>query len=260
MSIRAMIIDDEPFARDRLRELCGLEPDVSIVGEASHTSDAIEQVAASKPNLLLLDVQMRGDDGFNMLRDLPTARPLVVFVSAHEQYALEAFEVDAVDYLLKPFGHERFQRAMSRVRERLKSEGSADLAKELSHVVRESVISATGKGRIEKNRRIVVEREGRMFFLAQDDIDSLEANRNYVIIRSREESFTLRWTMQQATESLDPAIFLRVHRSVIINTHRIREMERWFHGEYAITLMNGQRFTSGRAYRRLIQQHLKNGR
>jgi len=98
-----------------------------------------------------------------------------------------------------------------------------------------------------------------MYFLSQEDIDSLEANRNYVIIRAGDDSFTLRWTMQQAAESLDPAIFLRVHRSVIVNTHRIREMERWFHGEYALTLMNGQRFTSGRAYRRPIQQHLKNG-
>ncbi|MGH8310408.1 MAG: LytTR family DNA-binding domain-containing protein, partial [Steroidobacteraceae bacterium] len=131
----------------------------------------------------------------------------------------------------------------------------------ISSAVRETVISVAGRSPTSgAPRRIVAEREGRLFFIAQPDIDSVEANRNYVNIRAAKETFTIRWTMQQAESTLDPALFLRVHRSVIVNTHKIHEMERWFHGEYIISLTNGQRFTSGRAYRQQIQAHLKNSK
>ena len=261
MSIRALIVDDEPYARERLRELCALEPDVSVVGEASHGVEAIEQVAAARPNLLLLDVQMRGTNGFDVLERLAGERPLVVFVSAYDQYALAAFGVEAVDYLLKPFDQDRFRQAIRRVRTRLSGEQSAELADRISSAVRETVISVTGRPAASSApKRIVAERDGRLYFIAQPDIDSVEANRNYVNITAGAESFTIRWTMQQAESTLDPGMFLRVHRSVIVNTQKLREMERRFHGEYVITLANGQKFTSGRAYRRHLQAHLKNTR
>jgi two-component system LytT family response regulator len=261
VSIRALIVDDEPYARERLRELCALEPDVAVVGEASHGVEAIEQVEAARPNLLLLDVQMRGTNGFEVLDRLTGERPLVVFVSAYDQYALAAFGVEAVDYLLKPFDRERFRQAIRRVRSRLSGEKNTELADRISTAVRETVISVTGRAPTHAApKRIVAERDGRMFFIAQPDIDSVEANRNYVNISAGAERFTLRWTMQQAEGTLDPSMFLRVHRSVIVNTHKIREMERRFHGEYVLTLENGQKFTSGRAYRRHIQAHLKNAR
>ncbi|MEP7242975.1 MAG: LytTR family DNA-binding domain-containing protein [Gammaproteobacteria bacterium] len=261
MSIRALIVDDEPYARERLRELCALEPDVAVVGEATHGIEAIEQVEAARPNLLLLDVQMRGTNGFDVLERLTGDRPLVVFVSAHDQYALAAFSVEAVDYLLKPFDRDRFRQAMRRVRTRLSGDKNSDLADRISSAVRETVISVAGKTPPSgAPKRIVAERDGRLFFIAQADIDSVEANRNYVNISSGEEKFTIRWTMQQAEGTLDPSMFLRVHRSAIVNTHKIREMERRFHGEYQLTLANGQKFTSGRAYRRHIQAHLKNAR
>lgn len=260
-SIRTLIVDDEPYARDRLRELCALEPDITVVGEASHGMEAIRQVEAEKPDLLLLDVQMRGATGFNVLQSLPDQKPLVVFVTAYDRYALDAFEVDAVDYLLKPFERERFQQAIRRVRERLSGDHRTDLADRISTAVRDAVISVAGRGSGgSAPRRIVAERDGRLFFIAQPDIDSIEANRNYVNIRVGKDCFTIRWTMQQAQMTLDSSMFLRIHRSVIVNTHKIREMERWFHGEYVITLMNGQRFTSGRAYRQQIQAHLKNAK
>jgi two-component system LytT family response regulator len=261
MSIRALIVDDEPYARERLRELCSLEPDMAVVGEASHGAEAIEQVEAVRPDLVLLDVHMRGTNGFGVLQRLKEQKPLVVFVSAYDQYALEAFEVDAVDYLLKPFDRDRFQQAMRRVRSRMSGEKGTDLADKISTAVRDTVISVAGRNPANgAPRRIVAERDGRLFFIAQPDIDSVEANRNYVNIRAGKESFTIRWTMQQAEATLDAGMFLRVHRSVIVNTHKIREMERWFHGEYIITLHNGQRFTSGRAYRQQIQAHLKNAK
>jgi two-component system, LytTR family, response regulator len=261
VSIRALIVDDEPYARERLRELCALEPDVAVVGEASHGVEAIEQVEAARPNLLLLDVQMRGTNGFDVLERLNGDKPLVVFVSAYDQYALAAFGVEAVDYLLKPFDRERFRQAIRRVRARLSGDKGTDLADKISNAVRETVISVAGRPPASSGpKRIVAEREGRLFFIAQPDIDSVEANRNYVNITAGEDHFTIRWTMQQAESTLDPGMFLRVHRSVIVNTHKIREMERRFHGEYTLTLANGQRFTSGRAYRRHIQAHLKNAR
>jgi two-component system LytT family response regulator len=263
VNIRALIVDDEPYARERLRELCAQEPDVAVVGEASHGVEAIEQVHATHPNLLLLDVQMRGTNGFDVLERLSGERPLVVFVSAYDQYALAAFGVEAVDYLLKPFDRDRFREAIRRVRARLNGDRGTgtDLADRISSAVRETVISVTGRPvAVGAPKRIVAEREGRLFFIAQADIDSVEANRNYVNISAGGERFTLRWTMQQAESTLDPNMFLRVHRSVIVNTHKIREMERRFHGEYVLTLANGQKFTSGRAYRRHIQAHLKNAR
>ncbi len=261
MSIRALIVDDEPYARDRLRELCALEPDVAVVGEASHGVEAIEQVEAARPNLLLLDVQMRGTNGFEVLERLHGERPLVVFVSAYDQYALAAFGVEAVDYLLKPFDRERFRQAIRRVRSRLTGDKNTELADRISSAVRETVISVAGRSPSSAApKRIVAERDGRLFFIAQPDIESVEANRNYVNICAGAESFTIRWTMQQAESTLEASMFLRVHRSVIVNTHKIREMERRFHGEYVLTLSNGQRFTSGRAYRRHIQAHLKNAR
>jgi two-component system LytT family response regulator len=258
-SIRTLIVDDEPYARDRLRELCGLEPDVAVVGEAALGQDAVRQALEMKPDLLLLDVQMRGMNGFDVLQNLSTPKPLVVFVTAYDQYALEAFSVDAVDYLMKPFDRERFSDAIGRVRSRLKGERGGDLAEKISSAVRDSVASIAARpASSAAQRRIVAERDGRLFFIAQPDIDSIEANRNYVNVRTGKDLFRIRWTMQQAESSLDQALFLRVHRSIIVNTHKIREMERWFHGEYVITLVNGQRFTSGRAYRQQIQAYLKN--
>lgn len=204
---------------------------------------------------------MRGTNGFDVLDRLTGTRPLVVFVSAYDQYALAAFGVEAVDYLLKPFDRERFREAIRRVRARLAGDRSTDLADRISSAVRETVISVTGRSATgAAPKRIVAERDGRLFFIAQPDIDSVEANRNYVNITAGAEKFTIRWTMQQAESTLDPSLFLRVHRSVIVNTQKIREMERRFHGEYVLTLANGQKFTSGRAYRRQIQAHLKNAR
>jgi two-component system LytT family response regulator len=255
-------VDDEPYARDRLRELCALEPDVAVVGEATHGVEAVEQVEATRPNLLLLDVQMRGTNGFDVLERLSGERPLVVFVSAYDQYALAAFGVEAVDYLLKPFDRERFRQAIRRVRSRLSGDKHTELADRISTAVRETVISVAGRppATAAAPKRIVAERDGRLFFISQPDIDSVEANRNYVNISAGADTFTIRWTMQQAETTLDPNMFLRVHRSVIVNTLKIREMERRFHGEYVLTLANGQKFTSGRAYRRHIQAHLKNAR
>jgi two-component system LytT family response regulator len=256
--IRTLIVDDEQFARQRLTELCQAEGDIELIGECSHGAEAVRAIEKLRPDLVLLDVQMRGTSGFDVLRKLNEgAMPLVIFVTAFDQYALGAFEFDAVDYLLKPFDAQRFRAAIARARQRLAS-GDQRLRHEIAEVVRDE-LKRSPAPRARPAQRIVAERDERLTFIDPQDIDSIEADRNYISIRVGRDQYRLRCTMQQAEAMLDPDCFLRIHRSVIINSLKIREMERWFHGEYVITLKNGQRFTSGRGYRQRIQGYLKNG-
>ena len=258
--IRTLIVDDEHLARQRLRELLAAEADMEIVGECDHGGHAVRMITELRPDLVLLDVQMRGANGFEVLRRLSEGPPpLVVFVTAYEDYALNAFEVDAVDYLLKPFDRARFQQALTRVRHRMQYSDTTRLRSELADVVRGALAHATAPTSTGPLRRIVAERDERLTFIDPQDIDSVEANRNYIAIRVGREAYRLRSTLHQAEAMLDRGCFLRIHRSVIVNTLKIRDMERWFHGEYVITLKNGQRFTSGRSYRRQIQAYLHNG-
>jgi two-component system LytT family response regulator len=260
LRIRTLIVDDEFASRQRLRELCSEEADVEIIAECSHGAQAVQCIGELRPDLVFLDVQMRGKTGFEVLRCLPQGpAPLVVFVTAYEDYALNAFEVDAVDYVLKPFDRNRFQQAMARVRQRLGHSDTARLRSELADVVRGALASTAPPPAPGPLRRIVAEKDERLTFIDPQEIDSIEANRNYIAIRVGRESYRLRCTLHQTEAMLDRACFLRIHRSVIVNTLKIRDMERWFHGEYVITLKNGQRFTSGRTYRRQIQAYLHNG-
>ena len=257
--IRTLIVDDELLARQRLRELCRQEPDVEVIGECSHGGEAVQLIEALRPDLLLLDVEMRETNGFEVLRCLANGTaPLVVFVSAFEHYAFGAFDVQAVDYLLKPFDRSRFQLALTRVRQRLAAAQGSRLSGEIVDAVRGAL--ATAAPQAAPPKRIVAEKDERLTFIDPQDIDCVEADRNYIAIRVGSESYRMRCTMQQAQEMLDPAVFLRIHRSVIVNTLKIGEMERWFHGEFLLTLKNGQRFTSGRSYRRLIQAYLHSGK
>jgi two-component system LytT family response regulator len=256
--IRTLIVDDEQFARQRLTELCQAEGDIELIGECSHGAEAVRAIEKLRPDLVLLDVQMRGTSGFDVLRKLNEgAMPLVIFVTAFDQYALGAFEFDAVDYLLKPFDAQRFRAAIARARQR-RTGGEQRLRHEIAEVVRDE-LKRSPAPRARPAQRIVAERDERLTFIDPQDIDSIEADRNYIAIRVGRDQYRLRCTMQQAEAMLDPDCFLRIHRSVIINSLKIREMERWFHGEYVITLKNGQRFTSGRGYRQRIQGYLKNG-
>ena len=256
--IRTLIVDDEPFARQRLRELCADEPGVEVVGECEHGNEAVRQIAALRPDLVLLDVQMRGVNGFDVLERLAEHAPLVVFVTAYEEYASDAFDVDAVDYLVKPFDRARFRQAIDRVRQRMADESGRELRSGIATAVRDAMQEASS-GAASPVKRIVADKDDRIVFIDPADIDCIEANRNYICIRVAKENYRLRCTMQQAEQMLDRSRFLRIHRSIIINTLKIKEMERWFHGEYVVTLFNGQRFTSGRAYRQQIQTHLRNG-
>lgn len=258
MPISALIVDDEPAARERLRELCAGDPELDVVGECRDGREAIAAIRSRSPELVFLDVTMRGMDGFQVIEQVGAGRmPFVVFTTAFDEYALRAFDVDAVDYLLKPFDEGRFARAMTRIRGRMADRAPGWLEARLS----QAIASVAGDIRQTADRqpaRIVVEKGERLVFLDPADIDCIEAQRNYVLVRVDQESYLLRCSMKRAEEMLAPGRFLRIQRSVIVNTARIRELERWFHGEFKVTMQNGMKFTSGRTYREIILCYIRN--
>lgn len=257
MPLRALIVDDEPTARERLRELCATDSELVITGECRDGREAVSAIEACAPDLVFLDVRMRGLDGFHVIERIgPQRMPFVVFTTAFDRYALHAFDVDAVDYLLKPFNESRFAEAMARIRARLRARSAEQLEARLARTVERAIDDAHRQSR--QPARLVAEKDDRLVFLDPDDIDCIEAQRNYVLVRASEDSYLLRCSMKRVEEMLDSGGFLRIQRSVIVNTRRIRELERWFHGEYKVTLRNGMKFTSGRKYRQRILGYVRN--
>ena len=243
VTIRTLIADDEPLARERLRGLLARHPDVELIGESSNGADAIEAITELRPDLVLLDVEMPEADGFAVLEALdPGALPAVVFVSAHDQYAVRAFEAHALDYVLKPFDEARVARALQRVRGQLeRAQGARPIDPRLMSLIEE----LRGRRRAD---RLVVKTGGRVVFLRTEDIDWVEASGNYVRLHVGSDAHLLRESMKNMERRLDPSTFVRIHRSAIINVDRIRELEPWFHGEYIVILRDGTRLTSSRVF------------
>jgi two-component system, LytTR family, response regulator len=243
VKIRTLICDDEPLARERLRALLVRHSDIQIIGECSNGADAIESIAEQRPDLVLLDVEMPQVDGFGVLEALdPKALPAVVFVSAHDQYAVRAFESHALDYILKPFDEARVDRALHRVRSQLaQAQGTRPIDPGLVSLLEEL------RDR-RRSDRLVVKTGGRVIFLRTEDIDWIEASGNYVRLHVGGEAHLLRESMKNMERRLDPSTFVRIHRSAIVNVDRIRELEPWFHGEYIVILRDGTRLTSSRVF------------
>jgi two-component system LytT family response regulator len=231
VEIRAVIADDEPLARMRLRRLCERADNVSVVAEASDGDEALARVAELRPQLLFLDMQMPGRDGLAVGRALPPeARPLIVFVTAYREYAVGAFAVEALDYLLKPFDSERFEVTLARARERV----------------------AQGRGVQNVAARIAVRSGLRTRFLDVDDVDYVAADGNYVSVHVGERSCLVRETMNAMETRLDPGVFVRVHRSTIVRIDRIAEIEPVASGDYVIRLKDGTTVAAARSYRRRL--------
>ena len=250
--IRTVIVDDEPLARERMRSLLGSEADVEVVGEARDGVEAVEAILGQSPDLVFLDVQMPKLDGFEVIQTVGADRmPAVVFVTAYDQHALRAFEVQALDYLLKPFDHERFQGALKRVRRQMDSQETGDLGRRLLALVKDLKTD-----RPTRSDRLVVKSGGRLFFLRSDEIDWIEAAGNYVRLHVGNEGHLLRETMNSIEGRLNPDIFFRIHRSHIVNIERIKELQPWFNGEYVVILRNGSRLTLSRGYREKLQERL----
>jgi two-component system LytT family response regulator len=247
--IRAVIVDDEPPARRRIRALLADELDVEVVAECRDGREALTVIAAAQPDLVFLDVQMPETDGLEVARGVGRQAggelPLVVFTTAHSQFAIPAFDVDAIDYLLKPFDPDRFRAAVARARESLGMiRGASDLPA--------SVASAPGSF-IE---RVPVRTGARIRLLPVEDIDYCQAEANYVRLHAGEQSYLVRETLAGIEAKLDPARFLRIHRSLIVQVARVESLEPLFHGDYLVRLRSGARLTSGRTYRARLHQAL----
>lgn len=253
MPLRTLIVDDEPLARARLRKLLGAEKDVEIAGECANAEEAIELIERAAPELVFLDVQMPDMNGFQMLERLRVpVLPAIIFVTAHDEYAIRAFEVHALDYLLKPYSRSRFVDALGRARAQVERDGTTATDRRLLGLLAElrarSGDDESLRGVMHERERIVVKSDGRMFFVRPADIDWVEASANYVRLHARGESYPLRESMKHMEARLPHGAFVRIHRSAIVNLDRVRELQPWFHGEYIVVLNDGTKLTASRAY------------
>ena len=247
--VRTIIVDDEQLARERLRTLLGGHNELQIVGESADGLSALELIRHEKPDLVFLDVQMPELDGFEVLEGLTEEdRPIVIFVTAHDQFALKAFDVHAIDYLLKPFDKERFERALKRGLEMVHAARKEGRAQRLTGVLDEA------RTQVKRLDRLMVKSDGRVLLLKVDDIDWIEAADNYVNIRTGNESHMMRDTMNSLESRLPPEKFMRISRSTIVNLERIKELQPMFHGEYVVLLKNGAKLTLSRGYRDKLDQ------
>jgi two-component system LytT family response regulator len=259
--IKVLIVDDEPLARDKIRGMLKGKEDMEIVGEAGNGKEAVSAIRKHEPDLLFLDVQMPEMDGFGVLQTIgPSLLPMVVFVTAYDRYALQAFEVYALDYLLKPFDRERFEKALARARTQLDQEKRKDLTQglqalmdELSRIRQGAPAAKPGPKYLE---RLAIKASGRIFFLRTQEIDYIESEGNYVRVHAGKESHLIREAMSVLETQLDPKKFLRIHRCTIVNVDRIQELQPWFHGEYRVILRNGVQLTLSRSYREKLREFL----
>jgi two-component system, LytTR family, response regulator len=247
---RVLIADDEPLARERLRMLLAGETWLQIVAECQNGTEAIEAIDRLYPDLVLLDVQMPGATGFEVIEAVrPDRMPLIVFVTAFDKYALRAFDVHALDYLLKPFDRERFGQSLARARQQLERPGNGDLERRLLALVQD----LRAAPRLE---RFVIKSGGRVFFVRADEIDWIEAAGNYVKLHVGRDAHLFRETMSTLESRLDPDTFFRIHRSHIVNIERVKELQPWFNGEYVVFLRSGTRLTLSRGYREKLQARI----
>lgn len=238
-----LIVDDEPLAREGLRMLLAEDADVAAIHEAKDGREAVAAIRKVRPDLVFLDVQMPEMDGLAVVREIGAERmPAVVFVTAHDQYALRAFEINAVDYLLKPVTRERFAQAFARAKARLETQPTEGASRQILSLL--ETLAAPRR----HVRRLAVRSAGKTVFVEIGDVDWIEAAENYVKLHAGRSSHLLQVAMNTLEESLDPDGFLRIHRSIIVNIGRIKELEPALHGEYVVTLENGVRLRSGRTY------------
>jgi two-component system LytT family response regulator len=239
MRISAVIVDDEPLARRRIRSLLARESDVDVVQECGNGTDAVEVIRRLQPDLVFLDVQMPEMNGFDVVRALGAELSgAVVFVTAFEQFSLQAFEVHALDYLLKPFHRTRFQETMRRVRQQLGNVRALEEARSrLSALIERTDVTATdvAGARPKPIDRIAIKTAGKVTIVRSAQIDWIAGD-------------LLRQTMKSLADQLDPDVFVRIHHSCIVNVERIRELQPWAHGDYMVILNDGRRLTSSRSY------------
>lgn len=259
-----LIVDDEPAARRGVRLMLAGEDDLVVAGEAGDGGTAVKLIRKLQPALVFLDVQMPEKDGFAVLRALrPEERPVVIFVTAYDSHALQAFEVNAVDYLLKPFEDKRFHEALHRARETLRLRATDGLSDRVARLLAQ--LEKGGKAEVNPddddggfNGRILVKSSGEIFFLKPEEIDWVEAEGDYMKFHVGGKTHLMRETMGRLEKRLDPKRFVRVHRSTIVNLDRVRKLSPSFVGEYTVVLEDGTKLKLSRGYQEKLQALLKN--
>jgi two-component system LytT family response regulator len=250
------IVDDERVARKALRECCAAEPDLEVIGEFSRAADALEEICRDPPHLIFLDIEMATMSGMELARALDSAAsPLIVFVTAHDHYAREAFEVSAVDYLLKPFDERRFRTMLSRVRQRYDANTAAERRAAMD-VLLEQVQRAAHKAG-ESRPRLLADAGGRMQVIDVARVELLEAERNYVRLRVGKESFHARTTLRHAEEAMSSQPMLRISRSCVVNMNHVREVGRTPRGDFVLVLSGGTTVSSSQGHRDKVRTHLE---
>ncbi len=249
MKTRTLIVDDEALARERLRQLLAEQPEIELVGECADGREAVDTIQKQSPDLIFLDIQMPELNGFEVLEAISAEpMPVIVFVTAHDKFALRAFEVHAVDYLLKPFDRERFGSALRRALQQVKHREDPARAEAQAAVLTEVQTQA------KPIDRLAVKSGGRIRILRTADILWIESAHNYVEIHEEKQSHLLRDTISAIEQKLPPDKFVRISRSTIVNVEKIKELEPLFYGEYTVTLHNGKRLTLSRRYRKKLPQ------
>jgi len=251
--IRTVVGDDEPLARERIRNLLSSEPDVEVVRECRDGHEILQALEELAPDLLFLDVAMPELDGFGVLELAPkTPAPAVIFTTAYDTYAIRAFDANALDYLLKPFDEVRFRKALARARQHIDLQRKSRSNTEVPYKPTATPTNKTAEQRAMD--RLVFKSGGRIVFIQADEIEWVEASGNYVNVHVGKESHLLRETMNIFESKLDPRHFLRIHRSIIVNCDRIREVQPCNGSEYVVILKNGKELSLGRTYRDRIER------
>lgn len=244
-SIKVLIVDDEPLARNYIRRLLGAEPDIKIIGECGNGKEAVGLIKSASPDLVFLDVQMPEMDGFSTLKNLDNRNlPLIIFTTAYEEYAVRAFEIHAIDYLLKPFDQVRFLQSLTYARERLSSSSEKEAnSRQFTELL---------KNLEEKPpylKRLLIKKDGRIVFLKTEEIDWIKADDKYINLFSANSSHLVRQTLNAIKTQLDPQVFVQISRSVIVNVERIRELQTMFSGEYVVVMTDATELAVSRNYK-----------
>ncbi len=249
--INTFIVDDEPLARKRIKKLLENDPEVKIGKICQNGEEAIRCINQDEPELVFLDIQMPEIDGFEVLQQLEVSPlPVVIFVTAYDEFALKAFEVHALDYLLKPFNKQRFDKALGRAKMHLRTNGESKVQQKI-----DGLIDALDSKTASPLKRVMVKQNGRVFFIDTHDIDYIVAAGNYMELHVGDKQYLVRETMTNMEKRLDSEQFSRIHRSTIVNIDRVKELQTWFHGDYQVELKSGEKLTMSRNYKDLLERY-----
>jgi len=255
--VRTVIADDERLARQKLLILLDSEPHVKVVAECRDGRQTVSAIRTLRPDMLLLDIQMPDLDGFQVLSQIPPEEmPVVIFTSAYDQYAIRAFEANALDYLLKPFDQERLRHALARARSELCKAHDREITHRILNLL--SQVRSVASPTTERDSRLVIKANGRVVFLDLDSIEWVEAAANYVRLNVGKESYLFRETISRIAERLDSNHFVRIHRSTIVNVRKIKELIPVNSGEYVVVLKSGRELSCSRGYRAALQGIVEN--